>query len=36
MEKLMAMPTPKATELDTIKALGQANGVSNIGISVAN
>jgi uncharacterized protein YjaG (DUF416 family) len=34
MKKLMAMPTPKATELDVIKSLGQANGVSNIGISV--
>ena len=33
MQRLSALRTPKAAELDAIKAIAQANGVSNIGIS---
>ncbi|MDP6968270.1 MAG: DUF416 family protein [Gammaproteobacteria bacterium] len=34
MQRLTNMPTPKVSELDAIKDLAQANGISNIGISV--
>ncbi|MCP4790935.1 MAG: YjaG family protein [Gammaproteobacteria bacterium] len=34
MQKLQDMRTPKAAQLDAIKAMAQANGVSNIGISL--
>ncbi|MDP6190009.1 MAG: DUF416 family protein, partial [Gammaproteobacteria bacterium] len=34
IQRLTSMVTPKAAELDAIKDLAQANGISNIGISV--
>ena len=36
MQRIQALDTPKASELDAIKAMGQANGVSNIGISTGH
>ncbi len=36
MQRIQALDTPKANELDAIKAMGQADGISNIGISAGS